>query len=307
MKTLPWIGLGIRRRSFGLLTCLLFVCLLANGERLHVFVSIAPQLESVRSIGGELVTAEALVPPGASPETYVPQPRRIASLSKASFVLTIGVPFEKALLPKVRGAFPNLPVIDGRDGMEILPMEEGIEIHGSGHEHDHGHDHGHGGMDPHVWLSIGNMRIHARTVARALSERLPEHRAEIEKRAADYIASLETLDDEIRRQLAPLKGRTAMVFHPAFGYFLRRYGIRQLAVELNGREPTGRYLSELLRVAKENRVHCIFVQPQFNGKTVHVVAKELDGAVVTLDPLPTEYTKGLRALSSQLLAIGNFP
>ena len=98
-----------------------------------------------------------------------------------------------------------------------------------------------------------------------------------------------------------------MVFHPAFGYFLKRYGIRQLAVELNGREPTGRYLSELLRVAKENRVRCIFVQPQFNGKTVRVVAKELGGAIVTLDPLPMDYTKGLRTLSSQLLTIGNFP
>jgi zinc transport system substrate-binding protein len=236
----------------------------------------------------------------------VPQPRSIAALAKASFLLTIGVPFEKALLRKVRGAFPSLSIIDGRAGMELMPMDEGLDIEGDGHDH-HGHGHDHGDQDPHVWLSLGNMKVHARTVARELSARLPEHRESIEMRAMKYIASLEKLDMEFRRQLAPLKGRTAMVFHPAFGYFLKRYGLRQLAVEMGGHEPTGRYLGELMRIAKEHHVRCIFVQPQFNGKTVRVVAKELGGAVLTLDPLPTEYSSGMRQMCQRFLSIGNFP
>ena len=282
-----------------MLACLMLLGLEAFGEPLRVFVSIAPQLESVRTIGGELVVAESLVPPGASPETYVPQPRSIASLAKASFLLTIGVPFEKALLPKVRGTFPKLAIVDGRSGMDLMPMEEGI--------HAEGHGHHHGGVDPHVWLSIGNMKIHARTVARELSARLPEHHDEIERRAQAYIASLEKLDDEIRRCLEPLKGRTAMVFHPAFGYYLKRYGLQQMAVELGGREPTGRHLGALLRTAKKNRIRCVFVQPQFNGKSVQTIAREIGGTVVTLDPLPSEYSAGMRQLCTQLLTIGNFP
>ena len=300
-KSLP--SRFFRWRPLGLLTCVLFSCLRSVAEPMRVFVSIGPQLESVKFIGGDLVVVEALVPPGVSPETYVPPPRSIAALAKASFLLTIGVPFENALLPKVRGAFPKLAIIDGRAGMELMPMEEGL------HDHDHGHGHGHkhGDFDPHVWLLLGNMKVHARTVARTLSERLPAHRAEIAKRAEAYIASLEKLDEEFRRQLAPLKGRTAMVFHPAFGYFLKHYGLRQLAVEMDGREPTGRYLGELLRVAKESRVSCIFVQPQFNGKTVQVVAREIGGAVVEVDPLPMEYSSGMRQLCRQFLSIGNFP
>ncbi|MBP5638179.1 MAG: zinc ABC transporter substrate-binding protein [Victivallales bacterium] len=271
-----------------------------QSQPLFVMVSIEPQLESVKRIGGELVSVEALVPSGASPETFVPGPRRIAALEKAAFFLTIGVPFEKALVPKIRATFPSLPILDTIDGMEFLPMDDGHS-----HGEEHGHHHGH--LDPHVWLSIANMKVHARAVAKALTEKLPEHVREIIVRRDAYIASLDALDNELRKELEPLRGKPVLVFHPAFGYFLSRYGLRQMVVEVGGREPTGRHLSALIHQAKSAGIRCVFVQPQFNEKTAHAVAKELDGKIIQLNPLPHDYSDGLRQMSRQLLNIGNFP
>ena len=282
----------------------------AETRRPVVFVSIGPQLESVRRIGGGVVDAHAMLPAGLSPETYSPGVRQMAALARADAYVTIGVPFEKMVVAKIHANFPNLKIIDGKTGMALRRMEGGHHHHGGHHDddddddhvHDHDHDHDHDEDDPHVWLSIENMKCHARTVAAVLAEVLPEaEHAAIDARAAEYLRELDALSAELKAKLSPLKGTEAVVYHPAFGYFLDDHGIRQKAVELEGKEPGARYLGSVIREARHDGIRAIFVQPQFNVKAAEVLSHEIDGKVLPFDPLPNDYSDGLRRLADALL------
>ncbi len=279
----------------------------AETRRPVVFVSIGPQLESVRRIGGGAVEAHAMLPAGLSPETYSPGVRQMAALARADAYVTIGVPFEKMVVAKIHANFPKLKIIDGKAGMAFRRMEGGHHHHHGGHhddddDHDHDHDHDHDEDDPHVWLSIENMKCHARTVAAVLAEVLPEsEHAAIDARAAEYLRELDALSAELKAKLSPLKGTEAVVYHPAFGYFLDDHGIRQKAVELEGKEPGARYLGSVIREARHDGIRAIFVQPQFNVKAAEVLSHEIDGKVLPFDPLPNDYSDGLRRLADALL------
>ena len=146
------------------------------------------------------------------------------------------------------------------------------------------------------------MKCHARTVAAVLAEVLPEsEHAAIDARAAEYLRELDALSAELKAKLSPLKGTEAVVYHPAFGYFLDDHGIRQKAVELEGKEPGARYLGTVIREAKHDGIRVIFVQPQFNAKAAEVLSHEIGGKVLPFDPLPNDYSDGLRRLADALL------
>ena len=292
------------------------LCLLLNAaaenRRPVVFVSIGPQLESVRRIGGGAVDAHAMLPAGLNPETFSPDARQMSALARADAYVTIGVPFEKTVVAKIRASFPNLKIVDGRAGMVFRRMEGGHHHHHeSHHDHDDGDDDDHdhdehahevGEDDPHVWLSIENMKCHARMVAAILAEVLPDREhAAIDARTAEYLRELDALSAELKAKLARLRGKEAVVYHPAFGYFLDDHGIRQKAVELEGKEPGARYLGTVIREAKREGIRVIFVQPQFNAKAAEVLSHEIGGKVLPFDPLPADYSDGLRRLADALL------
>ena len=95
-----------------------------------------------------------------------------------------------------------------------------------------------------------------------------------------------------------MKGRDLFVFHPAYGYFARQYGLTQVAVETGGRQPSARHLAELIDRARARDVRVIFVQPQFARHSARAVADAIGGAVVPLDPLAEDYLGNLEQMAS---------
>ena len=135
-----------------------------------------------------------------------------------------------------------------------------------------------------------------------LAELFPDkEHAAVEARTADYLRELDTLAAELKTKLSSLRGAEAVVYHPAFGYFLDDFGIRQKAVELEGKEPGGRYLGTVIREARRDGIRVIFVQPQFNAKAAEVLSHEIGGKVLPFNPLPDDYSNGLRRLADALL------
>ena len=297
-------GRAIKENVWGicLTLCLLANMSVADARRPVVFVSIGPQLESVRRIGGGTVDVHAMLPAGLSPETYSPNVRLMSALARADAYVTIGVPFEKSLIEKIRVSFPNLKIVDGTMGMTFRRMEGGHHHHHHDHDDDDDHDGEAGEDDPHVWLGIENMKCHARTVATMLAELLPDkEHASLEARAVEYLRELDSLAVELKTKLSSLRGTEAVVYHPAFGYFLDDFGIRQKAVELEGKEPGARYLGNVIREARRDGIHVIFVQPQFNAKAAEVLSHEIGGKVLPFNPFPDDYSDGLRRLADALL------
>ena len=256
---------------------------------LSLIVSIPPQQEAVRAIVGEDARIMVLVPKGASPETYSPSAGEIRRLAEADMLFTIGVPIEKVLVPKLQKLNSSLLIVDTTTSMKYRDME-------GGHAH-----HNHGAKDPHVWLSIDNMIIHAQNVSAALTKNDSTNADAFTARANDYIASLKKLQEELANSMKHLAGGKLMVFHPAFGYFLDQYGMTQIPVELDGHEPSGKHLAKISNLRSTAKAFVLFVQPQSNKSLAESVAKTLLLKPIVVDPLPDAYTDGMRNLANTIV------
>jgi len=256
---------------------------------LEVVVSIAPQEWLVDRLGGEAVHSEILVPAGQDPHSFEPKPRQIAHLAKARLYFTVGLPFEERLREKITGAGMPLRFVDSAAGITKIPFTE------------HGHEDGAGrgdDTDPHVWLSAANLMVMADNIAQALAAADPE-------KAGFYTANLKrlrqeltTLHDHIAARLKPFAGAAFYVFHPSFGYFAHDYGLRQQAVEIEGKSPTPKQLQHLIAEARGKGARVVFSQPQFDPKSAEAVAEAIGGRVVPLDPLAYNVTENLELMAA---------
>ena len=157
-----------------------------------------------------------------------------------------------------------------------------------------------GDMDQHTWLDPQLAKIQARTIADTLIRIDPSHKDQYEKNLKDFQADLDAIHEQLKKALAPVKGKSFFVFHPAYGYFGDAYGLKQIPVQIGGKEPTARQLARLIELAKEDGVRVIFVQPQFSKKTAEALAKAIGGAVVPLDDLAPDYLKNLQEMAAKL-------
>ena len=253
---------------------------------LRVFAGIPPLQDFVEAVGGSRVEAEALVAPGQDPHTYEPTPQQVARLARSRLFFLSGFPFENALVSRLRSTMPDLAMVDTREGIALRAMEE----HEQGEEGRTEEE----GADPHVWMSPLLAMRQAQTIRDALVREDPAgeriYRANYER----FASELQDVHRELARTLAPLRGREMLVYHPAFGYFAAEYGLKQVAVETGGRQPSARELSGLIRLARERRIRVVFVQPQFSQAGARAVAEAIGGAVVPLDDLPRDYLANLR-------------
>ncbi len=272
---------------FSVFTALFFVGTADAATTIRAFVSILPQAEFVKQVGGPHVEVDVLVGPGQSPATYEPTPKQMARLSQADVLFRIGTPFEKGFIEKVAKTHEHLEIVDTRKGVPLRYFDR---------------TKGAAAPDPHIWLDPHLVRIQAATICEALIDLAPEHRPTFERNLAAYQEALDRVDREIAQTLAPLKGSSFYVFHPAFGYFGDRYGLEQVAVEIAGKEPTPKQLAALIRRAQAEKVRVIFVQPQYSKKLAETIAEEIGGAVVPINPLPENYLANLEDIAEALRA-----
>ena len=293
----------------------------AVAKEITVFVSIVPQKYFVEQIGKDLVDARVMVQPGAGPHNYEPKPQQMAALSKAKIYFAIGVPFENAWLEKIAAANPNMRVVHTDHGIEKLAMaahhhhDDHAEEHHEGEHHDADHDgekkehhgkdahdedhHEHTGLDPHIWLSPPLVKIQAHTILDALQEADPKNKDVYEANFKAFAAQIDELDADLNRTLAGKEGLQFMVFHPAWGYFAHSYGLKQVPIEIEGKDPKPAQLKELMEHARENGIKVVFVQPQFSTKSAKLVAREIGGQVAFADPLAEDWMANLQQVAEK--------
>ncbi len=265
---------------------------------LKVFVSIPPQKTFVERIGGEYVDVEFLVPPGASPATYEPRPRQMTALAEASLYFAVGVPFERVWLDRIAAANPTMRIVHTEDAVERMPMQAHGHHEQGKEKHRHAGDHGI--PDPHIWLAPPLVKTQARVIMEALSRLDPANSGHYSAQFELFRGELDTLDRLIREILTPVTGGAFMVFHPSWGYFARTYGLEQMAIEIQGGEPSPRELSQLMEQAREHAVSTIFVQPQFSRKSAETIAGAIGAEVVVADPLARDWNDNLLSVARAL-------
>ena len=262
-------------------------CLAA--EPLAVAVSILPQKYFVERIGGDAVRVTVMVPPGADPHSYEPRPRQMAELSASALYLAIGVDFERAWLKRLRSASPKLKVVRTDEGIPKRPMAAAG-----------GHRHGAGEPDPHIWLSPPLVKTLSGNILQALAAADPGNRAAYEERCARFLQQVEALDAELKTVFADRQGTRFIVLHPAWGYFADAYGLEQIPIEVEGKDPKPAQLQNLIQEARSRGITAVFVQPQFSTKTAELVAREIGGQVIAADDLAENWPENLRATSQRL-------
>ncbi|MBD3166943.1 ABC transporter substrate-binding protein [bacterium] len=281
-------------------------CGTPGDTRLQAMVTILPLRYFVERVGGGRVRVTVLAGPGQNPATYEPLPRQLLELTTADVLFRTGVPFEEALVPRLAENAPGLTVVDLRNGIELYPMDTLAtigELHDDGHAH--GHDgaqesHDHTGHDPHIWLSPALVRVQAATIRDALIAADPHHEAEYRENWAAFDHDLAAESDEIRAMTGQLENPAMLVFHPAWGYFAREFGLRQIPIEIEGREPGPRELAAVIDYARNRHIRVVFVQAQFSTASAEAIARAIDGTVVAIDPLSDDYLNNLRRIAEAI-------
>ncbi len=238
---------------------------------LPVAASILPLADFARQVGGERVAVETLVPPGASPHTYEPTPAQLRLLSRARVLVLNGVGLEfwaDKLISAARN--PRLIVVRTAAGLPILASDPDEP-----------------GGNPHVWLSPLGAIHQVEAIRDALIRADPAGADGYRANAERYVGRLRALDQEIRATVATFRTRKFIVYHPAWAYFARDYGLEQAAVieRSPGQEPSPAEVAAIIRTARAIGAKAIFAEPQFSTKAARVIAEESGAQVLLLDPL----------------------
>jgi zinc transport system substrate-binding protein len=262
-----------------------------------VCVSIPPQAYFVKKIAGDKADITVLIPPGASPATYSPKPSQLRAIKKASLYFTIGVPFEKNWLERFKSINPKLKIVDMTQDITKIPMQNHLDHDTEQHGHDsHGH-HAHAGLDPHVWLSPALVEKIAEVIKETFIKEDPKNSAFYRQNYQNFLREIEEIRSKIAKILSGLKQKEFIVFHPSFGYFCEEFGLKQVAIEKEGKEPSLRYMKRLIDFAKKHGIKTIFVEPQFSQKSARYIAKAIGGKVQSIDPLAYDWERNIMEIA----------
>jgi zinc transport system substrate-binding protein len=286
---------------FCIITCIIltfhsFNLIAQTPDKIKVFVSILPQQYFVDRIGGSLVDSFVMVGPGQNPHTFEPTPKKMAELSEAQIYFRIGISFENIWIDRIQSANPKLKIIDTRKDIKLRAME-GHHHHEEQGEHD---EHEEGNLDPHIWMSPTLVKIQAETICNALSEIAPTQKDVFKTNLDTFKRDLDKTIVDITVILKPLKKRSIMLFHPSLGYFCDEFNLVQIPIEVEGKEPSAKSLSEIIDKAKENGIKTIFVQQQFSKVTAERIAESVGAKLVYFDHLAYDYINNIKEIANSI-------
>jgi zinc transport system substrate-binding protein len=258
-----------------------------------VLVSLAPLHSLAASVMKGAATPELLMPASASPHDFSLKPSDAKRIQNADLVLWVGPQMESFLSKPLVGLKDKqrLLTVSELPGMLLLEPREG----GPWEVHADGHGHGEQEQDGHLWLDIGNAKLLAGALAERLSSLDPAHGALYRQNAAELSARLDRLDRELKDRLAPLAGKPYVVYHDAFQYFEKRYGLAPAgSITLEERAPSAKTVARLRAKIAKLKAACVFKEPQAPEKPVLMVAEGLNVKIGSLDDLGATLTPGMQ-------------
>jgi zinc transport system substrate-binding protein len=244
-----------------------------------IVVSIPPQKEFVSSLipGAKVIV---MMPPYISPELFEPSFSSLQSLFQADAYIFLGVlPFENKIIQSLKGS--TVKLLNSSQGLPLL-------------RHD---DH----IDPHIWMSPDMAIAQVRNISQFLCMLYPERKKSIQYQEIQYIQKLHILDTALKQILTP--SRSVLVYHPILGYPARRYGFRQIAIEQDGKIPSGKQLKAIIDDIQKNKMKYMIVSEQINPRIVNDLAKQYGLTVVTVSVISEYYLNSMNSFSKLLVKI----
>lgn len=225
-------------------------------------VTIEPYRYIVETVAGDAWEVRTIVPKGNNPEAFDPTPRDIISISGSKAYFMVGdLGFENVWKERIEDMYPDMDIIDTSQGISLC------------------------GGDPHVWTSPDNVHIIAQNVCNTLCQLDKAHEADYRRRLNEFGNVLSTTDSLIRNKLSDGKEHCFLIFHPSLTYFAQRYGLQQIAIEHEGKEPSVAHMRRVIDQAAALGVQKVLVQAEFDSKNAQAIANEIGAQVYVIDPL----------------------
>lgn len=296
-------------KEYKVLISALFVLILmaCGGKRTDekiVSVTIEPQRYFAEKIAGDKFKINCVVPAGQSPETYDPTPQQMVQVGKSQGYLRIGsIGFEQAWMDNIRNNNPGLKVFNLSEGIDLLRSPEEEHHHeGEAHHPESGHNHHHhpGGVDPHTWSSISGAKVIAKNTLDAFVSLDPENKEYYQANYEQLTKEIGETEKTVSGLLRSLDNKTFIIYHPALTYLADEYGLTQLCIEMDGKEPSPAQLKELVEAAREHNAKVVFIQREFDQKNAELIAKETGCHLVPINPLDYDWSKEMIHIAKSL-------
>lgn len=265
---------------------LLFIFLVGAGCRQEgskkeakiITVSIPPFGYFVQEIAGDLFQVNVMVPPGSDPHIYEPYPEQVSKLSRSAGYISNGfLGFESVWMERFS---------EVNKEMKQLTLGEAIKPLDPVHVDN---NHAYELADPHYWVSPSNAAIMAGEIKEFLVELDPENSSVYEANYERLMEKIKSLDKKASELFNSTSRKSFLIFHPSLGYIARDYGLEEISVESEGKEPSPARLKGLIDRAKNENHKVIFVQREFDLKYARVIAQEAGLEVVVIDPLSSNW------------------
>ncbi len=265
----------------------------SNNNKPLVAVSILPLQYLVDNISGGTVETMVMLPPGTSHEAYDPAPKQMTQLAEAKLYLTTGnTAFDESWLPNLAGNNPGMTVRILTDGIDLIAGS-------CTHEGHTGDDH-HEGVDPHYWLSPRSFRIMATSIYNELSQLIPENKGLFQQKYDSITGIIDEIDSLASKELAGLPNRQFMVFHPALTYFARDYGLKQMAIEADGKSPGASGLRSFIDIARQDKIKVIFIQKEYDSTNASAIAREVGATTKSFDHMAYDWPANMTHIITSL-------
>ncbi|WP_458038685.1 zinc ABC transporter substrate-binding protein ZnuA [Pantoea ananatis] len=303
-----------KKGGFLTLTAMAFATSAALPAHADIVASIKPVGFIASAIADGVTPVEVLLPDGASEHDYALRPSDVKRLQNADLVVWVG-PEMEAFMSKSAASLPekkNLEIVQ-ISGVKPLLLRGGEDDDhhdhdDAEHDHDEAHHHHHGEFNMHLWMSPEIAKKTAVAIHGKLLELMPQDKAKLDANLQHFEAELADTDKRIISQLAPVKDKGYFVFHDAYTYFEKHYGLSPTGhFTVNPEiQPGAQRLHQIRTQLVEKKAVCVFAEPQFRPAVIDAVARGTQVRKGTLDPLGTDislgkdsYVKFLSQLSSQ--------
>ncbi|WNK50309.1 zinc ABC transporter substrate-binding protein ZnuA [Pantoea agglomerans] len=280
----------------------------------NVVASLKPVGFIAAAIADGVTPVDVLLPDGASEHDYSLRPSDAKRLKNADLVVWVG-PEMEAFMAKSAAELPaqkNLAMVN-IDGVKPLLISGGEDedehtAEKSEEQDANAHHHHHGEFNMHLWLSPEIARKTAVAIHGKLLELMPQDKAKLDANLQQFEVALADTDKRVSAQLAPVRNKGYFVFHDAYTYFEKQYGLSPTGhFTVNPEiQPGAQRLHQIRTQLVEQKAVCVFAEPQFRPAVIDAVARGTQVRKGTLDPLGTDislakdsYVKFLSQLSSQ--------
>ncbi len=268
----------------------LLSCSEKPSSRIELMVSIPPQAYLVDRIGGDRVLTHIMVRPGQSPELYEPEPAQVLLLSRIQIYFSLGIPSEQVWMGSIRESFPDIIIVDTATHIQKLPLS---------HYHEHEAEQGKvPQMDAHTWTSPRQAQVMALSILEALTNRFPEQSAGLLSNYSSLIQDLKDLDQYMRSVIP--RGGAFLVYHPAWAYLARDYGLKQVPIEIDGKEPAPGDVMHIMQDIQSKTYPVLFIQPHEMNPSVSLITRKTGMKVQIIDSLSSNYIKNMSNVARQL-------